>query len=63
MPRGLKKVDAAIDHWMKNVAPSPELRHLKQRQNEVNELRTSRHSSITLIFAAPNEEHNEAVVL
>jgi uncharacterized protein YeaO (DUF488 family) len=25
-PRGLKKVDAAIDHWMKNVAPSSELR-------------------------------------
>jgi len=82
-PRGLKKVDAAIDHWMKNVAPSPELRRwfahdpvrwkefqkrykqeLKQRQNEVSELRTlARHSSITFIFAARDEEHNEAVVL
>ena len=77
------KVDAAIDHWMKNVAPSSELRRwfahdpvrwkefqrryeqeLKQRQKEINELRTlARHSSITLIFAARDEEHNDAVVL
>src|SRR5215213_4290313 len=25
-PRGLKKADAAVDLWMKEVAPSPELR-------------------------------------
>lgn len=25
-PRGLKKENAAIDHWLKNVAPSAELR-------------------------------------
>ncbi len=25
-PRGLSKADAAIDHWMKDVAPSPQLR-------------------------------------
>lgn len=25
-PRGLKKADAAIDHWPKNVAPTPALR-------------------------------------
>ncbi len=25
-PRGLKKTDAAIDRWLKDVAPSPELR-------------------------------------
>lgn len=24
-PRGLSKADAAIDHWAKDVAPSPEL--------------------------------------
>ena len=82
-PRGLKKVDAAIDNWMKDIAPSSELRRwfahdplrwkgfqrrykqeLKQRQNEVNELRTlARRGPITLIFAAHDEEHNEAVVL
>ena len=37
---------------------------LKQRQKEINELRTlARHSFITLIFAARDEEHNDAVVL
>jgi uncharacterized protein YeaO (DUF488 family) len=25
-PRGLSKADAQIDHWMKELAPSPELR-------------------------------------
>jgi uncharacterized protein YeaO (DUF488 family) len=25
-PRGLKKTDAHLDHWMKEVAPSPPLR-------------------------------------
>lgn len=25
-PRGVKKVDAAIDHWLKELAPSTELR-------------------------------------
>ena len=25
-PRGLTKADAAIDHWMRDVAPTPELR-------------------------------------
>ncbi len=25
-PRGLSKTDAAIDHWMKDIAPTPRLR-------------------------------------
>ncbi len=25
-PRGLSKADVAIDHWMKDVAPTPQLR-------------------------------------
>jgi uncharacterized protein YeaO (DUF488 family) len=25
-PRGIRKIDAQLDHWMKDVAPSPELR-------------------------------------
>ena len=25
-PRGLSKADAAIDHWMKDIAPTPQLR-------------------------------------
>ena len=26
-PRGLRKADAAIDRWLKDIAPSTELRH------------------------------------
>lgn len=37
-PRGVKKSDAAIDHWAKDVSPSPELRkwfgHLPERWDE-----------------------------
>jgi uncharacterized protein YeaO (DUF488 family) len=37
-PRGVKKVDAAIDHWLKELAPSTELRkwfgHDSARWNE-----------------------------
>ena len=40
-PRGVSKADAAIDHWMKDVAPSPELRtwygHKPERWNEFRE--------------------------
>lgn len=25
-PRGVRKADAAVDHWLRDVAPSPELR-------------------------------------
>ena len=25
-PRGVKKADAKVDHWLKDVAPSPDLR-------------------------------------
>lgn len=82
-PRGVKKTDAAIDEWMKEIAPSTELRkwfghdperwrefsrryrnEIKQRRDEINRLRTlARHSRITLIFAAHDEAHNDAVVL
>jgi uncharacterized protein YeaO (DUF488 family) len=82
-PRGLKKVDAAIDQWMKDIAPSSELRRwfahdplrwkgfqrrykqeLRQHQKELNELKMlARHGPITLVFAARDEEHNEAAVL
>lgn len=82
-PRGLKKADAAIDEWMKDVAPSatlrkwfghdparwPEfrrryLRELGQHHEEVDRLRTlARQGPITLVFAARDEAHNDAVVL
>lgn len=82
-PRGVKKVDAAIDHWIKNVAPSATLRQwfghdpvrwdefqqryrreLKEHQAELEQLRgLAGHGVITLIYAARDQAHNEAVVL
>ncbi len=82
-PRGLRKSDAAIDHWMKDVAPSTDLRrwfgHEPSRWNEfrrryrselshkpgvLNELKAlARKGPLTLIFAARDKLHNEAIVL
>lgn len=82
-PRGLSKEKAAVDHWMKDIAPSAELRkwfgHDPERWPEFQrryreELR--RHGALmdqigdlaaggalTLLYAAHDEEHNDAVVL
>jgi uncharacterized protein YeaO (DUF488 family) len=82
-PRGLRKSDAAIDRWLKEIAPSTALRrwfgHDPGRWSEfrrryrtelsgnaalVHELRAlARKRPITLIYAARDERHNEAVVL
>jgi uncharacterized protein YeaO (DUF488 family) len=82
-PRGVRKADAAIDRWDKEVAPSTELRrwfgHDPTRWEEfrvrygaelsrnaalVSELRgLARKGRLTLVYAARDELHNEAVVL
>jgi len=81
-PRGLTKVKAKIDLWLKDVAPSPELRQwfghdpekwleFKKRYRAelkdnpaLSELQAlSRQGNITLIYAARDQLHNEAVVL
>ncbi len=82
-PRGIKKTDAAIDEWMKEIAPSAELRkwfgHDPERWQEFrrryqSEIRRhpgeldrlcalARHGRVTLVFAARDEAHNDAVVL
>jgi uncharacterized protein YeaO (DUF488 family) len=82
-PRGLKKANAAIDSWFKEIAPSTELRRwfghdavrwgefrrryrkeLDHHPKEIDELQTlARRRPITLVFAAHDELHNEAVVL
>jgi uncharacterized protein YeaO (DUF488 family) len=82
-PRGVRKADAAIDRWLKEIAPSIALRrwfgHDPARWNEfvrrykaelaehrdlLGELRDiARRNAVTLVFAARDEEHNEAVVL
>jgi uncharacterized protein YeaO (DUF488 family) len=82
-PRGLSKRRAAVDQWMKDIAPSPGLRkwfgHDPARWNEfrrryareirhqgelLDELRRlARHGTVTLVYAARDEDHNDAVVL
>jgi uncharacterized protein YeaO (DUF488 family) len=82
-PRGVSKADAAIDRWMKEVAPSTELRHwfghdpkrweefrrryraeLSHHEELLDELRAmARQGALTLVYAAHDEDHNEAVVL
>src|SRR5689334_19115716 len=78
-PRGLRRADAAIDRWMKDIAPSTELRRwfghdaerwlafhwrysreLLERTTAIDELRElARNGTVTLVFAAHDEEHND----
>jgi uncharacterized protein YeaO (DUF488 family) len=82
-PRGVTKEKAALDLWLKDVAPSPELRkwfghdprrwkqfeqrywkELKGRNEAVDLLRNeSRKGTVTLVYAAKDEQHNGAVAL
>jgi uncharacterized protein YeaO (DUF488 family) len=82
-PRGLKREDAAIDAWLKEIAPSDGLRrwykHDPKKWTEfkrrylaelhdnaaLGELRAMRShkNKLTLIFAAKDVEHNNAVAL
>jgi uncharacterized protein YeaO (DUF488 family) len=82
-PRAIRKTDLAIDRWLKEAAPSNELRrwfgHDPERWNEfcahyrqeltqqpaiLDELRaTARKGTLTLIYAARDEAHNDAVAL
>jgi uncharacterized protein YeaO (DUF488 family) len=82
-PRGVRKADIAIDRWLREVAPSTELRrwfgHDPGRWNEfsrryevelshnaeaLKELRECvRKGTVTLVYAARDQEHNEAIVL
>ena len=82
-PRGLSKKKASIDKWLKEIAPSTELRkwfahdparweefrqrykaELQDHADELDEIRRlARTNRITLVYAARDELHNEAVVL
>lgn len=82
-PRGVKKVDAALDHWMKDLAPSTALRkwfahdparwtefriryaeEVHQHGDKLSQLRAlARKGSVTLVYAAHDEAHNNAVAL
>ena len=81
-PRGIKKTDAKIDIWLKDVAPSTKLRQwfghdpekwvdfynkylaeLKENPVLVELQALSRRDKITLVYAARDEQHNNAIVL
>ena len=82
-PRGLTKERAAVNLWLKDVAPSSELRkwfghdpakwkefqvrcrkELRQKKEALKLLkRKSEDRTVTLVYGARDEQHNEAVVL
>ncbi|MGR9173708.1 DUF488 domain-containing protein [Rhizobium sp. KDH_Rht_773_N] len=82
-PRGVSKEHAALDAWLKDVAPSNELRHwfnhepkrweefcrrytseLQQKGEEVSQvLDFAMKGNVTLLYAASDDEHNNAVAL
>jgi uncharacterized protein YeaO (DUF488 family) len=82
-PRGVKKENAHISVWLKEIAPSTELRkwfghdparwaefktkyiqELKLRKEELSVIRQAgSNGAVTLLYAARDERHNEAVVL
>jgi uncharacterized protein YeaO (DUF488 family) len=82
-PRGLTKAHAQVDLWLKEIAPSNDLRkwfahdpakwaefqiryaaELKQNKEQLALLKQeAAKGRITLLYAARDEEHNEAVIL
>ena len=83
-PRGVSKEKAKLDLWLKDVAPSNELRkwfshdpskwqefqekykaELKNKNQILNEIKDLEkdNKTLTLVYSAKDEEHNNAVVL
>jgi uncharacterized protein YeaO (DUF488 family) len=82
-PRGLTKEQASVDLWLKEIAPSTELRkwfaHDPQKwktfrgryETEISHnhdlikvlKQKAREGTITLIYGARDQKHNEALVL
>ena len=82
-PRGLTKRKAAIDLWLKEIAPSTELRkwfghdpkkwrhfrgryqtELKHHADQLELIKSkTKEGTVTLIYGARDQEHNEAVIL
>lgn len=82
-PRGLRKEEASVKEWCKDLAPTPALRkwfghdpekwqafkakYLHElKQNPAVEDFVATHASekiITLVYAAKDTEHNQAIVL
>ena len=82
-PRGLTKEKAAVDLWLKEIAPSTELRkwfghdpdkwksfrgryetEIRHNDDLVKVLKgKAKRRTVTLVYGARDEEHNEALVL
>jgi uncharacterized protein YeaO (DUF488 family) len=82
-PRGVSKDEAKIDEWLKDIAPTKDLRkwfnhdpekwpefkkryfrHLEERSEAVDEVKQrAAEKTVTLVYAAKDEEHNNAVAL
>lgn len=82
-PRGVRKDDLRIEQWLKDIAPSAELRkwfrhdptkwevfkrryfdELASHSDEIAELRKlARKGDLTLVYAAKDQAHNNAVAL
>jgi uncharacterized protein YeaO (DUF488 family) len=82
-PRGLSKEKAQVDLWLKEIAPSTELRQwfghepkkwkgfrgryeteLRHNRELVEMLKTkAKEGTITLLYGARDEKHNEALAL
>ena len=82
-PRGLTKEKAAIDLWLKEIAPTTELRkwfahdpkkwiefkkkylqELKENKEQISIIKERlKQGPVTLVYAARDEEYNEAQVL
>ena len=82
-PRGVSKADADLDAWLREVAPSDELRgwfdhdpekwsaftdryeaELAERPEALEGLlETAREGTLTLLYAASDTDHNNAVAL
>jgi len=83
-PRGLSKGKAKVDLWLKEVAPSNDLRkwfshdpkkwqgftkryenELKDKQELLREIKKAEKEkgTVTILYSAKDEEHNQAVAL
>jgi uncharacterized protein YeaO (DUF488 family) len=82
-PRGLTKKKASLDLWLKDIAPSTELRkwfahdpdkwkrfraryqtEIRNNHDLIKALKQkAREGTITLIYGARDQKHNEALVL
>jgi uncharacterized protein YeaO (DUF488 family) len=82
-PRGLTKEKSGVDLWLKEIAPSTELRkwfghdpkkwksfrgryetEISHKEDLIKVLKQkAQHGTVTLIYGARDEKHNEALVL